>query len=174
MLAYDVLRILRRLIPHDSFFIALEDFFFWVIASLFIFAMIYRVNDGIIRGFSALGVILGGVLYHYSISDFLVRTVTTLLHIFMKFVKVLLTPLQLAGKKLLKLFRLLNKLLLRLKNKIKSVTIALLTKIKTSKKKPETKRKPKAEKRPVSKKTSKRSEADRHTVSKAEKGRPRR
>jgi spore cortex biosynthesis protein YabQ len=169
MLAYDVLRILRRMIPHDSFFIALEDFFFWVIGSLFIFAMIYKVNDGIIRGFSALGVVLGGVLYHYSISDFLVCTATTLLHILVKFIKVLLTPLRLAGQKLLKLFKLINKLLLRLKNKMKSVTIALSAKKQASKKKPATKKKPEAVKKSVTKKTSKKSEADRHTMSKARK-----
>jgi hypothetical protein len=41
LVAYDVLRIFRRLIKHDAFFIALEDLIFWVVASLFIFAMIY-------------------------------------------------------------------------------------------------------------------------------------
>ncbi len=166
MLAYDVLRILRRMIPHDSFFIALEDFFFWVIASLFIFAMIYRVNDGIIRGFSALGVVLGGVLYHYSISDFLVRTITSLFHILIKFIKILLTPLKLAGQKLLKLFRLINKLLFRLKNKMKSVKIALSMKKQASKKKPVAKKKPEAVKKTVTKRTSKKSKEDRHTVNK--------
>lgn len=152
MLAYDVLRILRRMIPHDSFFIALEDFFFWVIASLFIFAMIYKVNDGIIRGFSALGVVLGGVLYHYSISDFLVRTISNLLHILMRYMKLLLTPFRLAGQKLLKLFRLINKLLFRLKNKLISVKIALSVKKQASKKKPDVKKKQETLKKTVTKK----------------------
>lgn len=163
MLAYDVLRILRRMIPHDSFFIALEDFFFWVIASLFIFAMIYKVNDGIIRGFSALGVVLGGVLYHYSISDFLVHTITTLFHILMKFMKLLLTPFRFAGQKLLKLFRLINKRLFRLKNKLKSVKIALSVKKQALKKKPTVRKKQEAVNKSVTKKMSKKT--DRSTVS---------
>lgn len=160
LLAYDMLRILRRLIPHDGFFIAVEDFFFWVIASLFIFAMIYRVNDGVIRGFSALGVVLGGVLYHYSISDLLVRGISALFHLIIKFLKILLTPLKLAAGKLLKLLRFvsskgkrsINKLLLRLKNKMKSVKIALSKKKPASKKKPVAKKKREAVKKSVANK----------------------
>ncbi len=169
LLAYDILRILRRLIPHDGFFIALEDLFFWVLASLFVFAMIYRVNDGVIRGFSALGVILGGVLYHYSISDLMVQGVSALFHIILKFLKVLLTPFRLAAGKAYKLLRFVsskgkrfvNKLLFRLKNKMKSVKIALSKKKPASKKNPEAKKKsiPKKQPEAVKAKGKNRSEA---------------
>jgi spore cortex biosynthesis protein YabQ len=169
LFVYDILRILRRIIPHDSFFIALEDFFFWVIASLFIFAMIYRINDGVIRGFSALGVVLGGVLYHYSISELLVRAVSALFHIIIKFLKILLTPLKLAARKLLKVLRLINKLLFRLKNKMKSVKISLSKKKPASKKKPVTKKKPEAVKKPLTEKSTGEPKAGRHTASKEKK-----
>jgi hypothetical protein len=42
LLIYDLFRIFRRLVKHDTFFVALEDLIFWVAASLFIFAMMYR------------------------------------------------------------------------------------------------------------------------------------
>ncbi len=162
LVVYDVLRILRRLIPHDSFFIALEDFFFWVIASLFIFGMIYRVNDGVIRGFSALGVVLGGVLYHYSISDFLVRSISALFHFIMRILRIILTPLKLALHKLQKLLRFvffkekraLNKLLFRLINKMKSVKITLSIKKPASERKTVAKIKPVAVKKQGTKRPS--------------------
>ncbi len=169
LLSYDVLRILRRMIPHDGFFIALEDFFFWVFASLFIFAMIYRVNDGVIRGFSALGVVLGGVLYHYSISDFLVRIISVLLHIIIKYLRILLTPLKLLVRKLLKFLKLINKLLFRLKNKMKSVKITLLIKKPASKKKPVTKKRLMTTREPISGKPAEKVEAGKRTK-KAEAG----
>lgn len=86
LLVYDVLRIFRRLVCHDSFFVAVEDLIFWVAASLFIFAMMYKENNGIIRGFSIMGMIIGMVLYHYIISEVLVTLVT-------KLIRILLQPL---------------------------------------------------------------------------------
>ena len=85
LLAYDVLRIIRRLIKHGTIILAIEDLIFWVIASIFIFAMIYDQNNGIIRGFSVMGVTIGMVLYHYILSSFLVNTIT-------KIIQILLSP----------------------------------------------------------------------------------
>lgn len=50
LLIYDGIRIFRNLIPHGSFFLALEDFLYWLAASLLIFWMVYRSNDGAMRG----------------------------------------------------------------------------------------------------------------------------
>jgi spore cortex biosynthesis protein YabQ len=126
LVAYDGLRILRRLIKHDEFFVALEDMIFWVIASLFIFAMIYHMNNGIIRGFSVMGMTLGGVLYHFAFSDLLVKWLTTLIRVLLKPISMVM----LKGKRLLgfaysKTFALVKKLLYRLKKLIKSVKITL-------------------------------------------------
>ena len=126
LLAYDVLRILRRLIKHDTFFIAIEDLIFWVIASLFIFAMIYHRNNGIIRGFSVMGMLLGGILYHFSVSELLVNLIA-------KLIRVLLSPIMMALKKIkyflrfirLRSCKIINSLLFRLKKNLKSVKITL-------------------------------------------------
>ena len=37
--AYDQLRVLRRVIPHNGFFQSLEDFFFWTAAGIFCFGV---------------------------------------------------------------------------------------------------------------------------------------
>ncbi len=129
LLAYDILRIFRRLIKHGAFLVAVEDLIFWVVASLFIFIMIFHKNDGIIRGFSIIGMLLGIILYHFSISEGLVKCIT-------KLIQTLLSPFTAAIKQVIRGFRSLwgsvrkgiNSLLLRLKKNKKSGKIALKAK----------------------------------------------
>jgi spore cortex biosynthesis protein YabQ len=89
--AYDVLRIIRRIIKHGIFFLAVEDLIFWMAASVFIFSMIYEQNNGIIRGFSVMGMTIGILLYHYIFRDILVDIIVTL-------IRTLLRPFVLALK----------------------------------------------------------------------------
>lgn len=79
LLVYDIFRILRRIIKHNGGFVALEDLLFWVGASLFIFVMLFKENDGIIRGFAIIGMTAGMLLYHYILSDIIVNLVTKLI-----------------------------------------------------------------------------------------------
>ncbi len=126
LLVYDGLRILRRVIKHDRFFIAVEDLIFWVLASLFIFAMMYKENNGIIRGFSVMGMAIGMVIYHYIISEIFVTMITKLIHMLLRpfsiaynSVKKFVLFLASKGKKVLKF------LLSRLKKHYQSVKITL-------------------------------------------------
>lgn len=126
LLTYDVLRIIRRLIKHGALILAFEDLIFWIAASIFIYSMIYRQNNGIIRGFSMAGMAIGMVLYHYLMDDYLVNLIV-------KVIRFLLRPLSLAIKVVKKgiLFitakvKKIGKLLLgQLKKIIKSVKIAV-------------------------------------------------
>ncbi|NLK27498.1 MAG: hypothetical protein GX306_04035 [Clostridiales bacterium] len=126
LLSYDGLRILRRLIKHNGFLLALEDLIFWVATSVFIFSMIYTENNGIIRGFSIMGMAIGMVLYHYLISEWLVTMIT-------KIIEALLSPIRFVLKKLGQFLRFLmakgkkfSKLFLsQLKKILKSVRMAL-------------------------------------------------
>lgn len=116
LLIYDILRILRRVIKHGAFLIAVQDMIFWVAASLFIFSMIYRENNGIIRGYSILGMMLGSILYHFALSDFLVKLIS-------KLIQTLLSPFKAALNQVVRLLKILllagkkrrNRLLLGLK-----------------------------------------------------------
>lgn len=94
LVIYDLLRILRRLIPHNSLFIALEDLIFWVLASVFIFAMIYTMNNGTIRGFSVMGMGIGMILYHYIFSELLVKWISKALLLLMRPFKMFLGQLK--------------------------------------------------------------------------------
>ncbi|KSV58080.1 hypothetical protein ASU35_03330 [Acetivibrio ethanolgignens] len=70
---YDILRLIRRIIPHKRIWINGEDLLFWLAASVFIFRIIYRLNNGEIRGFGMLSMTAGMVLYHFTVSDVLVE-----------------------------------------------------------------------------------------------------
>ncbi|NLO10571.1 MAG: hypothetical protein GX129_12010 [Clostridiales bacterium] len=138
LLAYDHLRIIRRIIRHNVVAVAIQDLIFWVIASVFIFAMIYVKNNGTIRGFSVMGMVIGMVAYHYILSDWIVKLISSL-------ILLILRPFSLAiafiGKGLVILKNkakiLNNKIYSRLKSRAKSVKISLNNR--------RLKRKPKAE-----------------------------
>jgi spore cortex biosynthesis protein YabQ len=156
LLVYDVLRILRRIIKHNSFFLAFEDLIFWVVSSVFIFAMMYKENNGIIRGFSVMGMAIGMVLYHYILSEFVVNLIT-------KLIQALFRPFTFVFKKINKLFhfmgskfkKLFGTLFFGLKKIMKSYKIRLGNKRQKQLQKREVKREKKAKEKLARKKEAK-------------------
>lgn len=63
MMSYDGVRIFRRLIPHGTIAVALEDILYWLVCGVYIFRMLYLENSGAIRGFAIAAVVLGMLLY---------------------------------------------------------------------------------------------------------------
>ena len=78
-MVYDVFRIFRRVFRHGNFWIAVEDIFFWTGAGIFLFYMLYKTNNGIIRWFLIAGVALGMLVYKYSIGEYIVEIMSTIL-----------------------------------------------------------------------------------------------
>lgn len=83
--SYDILRILRRIIKHSDILVSVEDFVFWVIAGIAIFAMIFQCNDGIVRGYIFLALFIGASLYHNSVSKVIVKYLSKILNFFLTF-----------------------------------------------------------------------------------------
>lgn len=113
--AYDVLRISRNCIKHGHFWVSLEDFLFWVICAIFIFSVLYRENNGVLRWYCVGGAFLGMVFYGKTISPYLVQFMSTILnkilHLVSAFGKLLARPIKVlflgvrkAQKKLCKFF----------------------------------------------------------------------
>lgn len=61
-LVYCCIRIVRRLIKHNLFFVSVEDFLFWTGTGIYLFVEIYNTSDGSIRWFFVTGVMIGGML----------------------------------------------------------------------------------------------------------------
>lgn len=128
LLAYDLLRILRRIIPHSSFFIAVQDMIFWVLTSVFIFAMIYVKNSGTIRGFSVMGMVIGMVIYHYLLSDWIVMLISRGILLLLRPFSIALRYLRRGLGFLAKKLKTLNKRIYsQLKSRAKSVKISINT-----------------------------------------------
>ena len=76
---YDILRILRRVIPHNGFFVSLEDLGFWIYCALEVFLMMYHESNGTLRWFAVLGAFVGMFSYKKLVSPFLVKYVSLLI-----------------------------------------------------------------------------------------------
>lgn len=63
MIAYDGIRIFRRILPHNTAAVAIEDLLYWLASGVCIFRMLYLENSGAIRGFAIAAVVLGMVIY---------------------------------------------------------------------------------------------------------------
>ena len=66
-LTYCALRVLRRIVRHNLFWVSLEDALFWIAVGFYLFTQIYQTSNGTIRWYFVLGVLVGGILTHYTI-----------------------------------------------------------------------------------------------------------
>lgn len=106
LVVYDLLRIFRRVAPHGKVWIALEDLFYWILTAFLVFALLYRENDGAVRGYALLAVGLGMLLYHQLISSWAVFWLSRILN---GCLSVLLKPVKIIWKKLVQVLRMVSK-----------------------------------------------------------------
>lgn len=123
---YDALRIIRRIIKHCEVIIAIQDILYWMISSVLIFRMMYQMNNGIIRGFSVLGITIGMILYKYLLSDWVVDGISYLLNTLIGWIKKLILFLM---KPFRFVFRIMKKGVNKVKVKIKSLKNSLLNRL---------------------------------------------
>ena len=88
---YDQIRIVRRVLPHGSVLVAIEDLLFWFFAAIVIFSLLYRMNAGTLRWFAVLGAAVGIFLYGRLISALYLKLAVKLLAPIKVFLKRILT-----------------------------------------------------------------------------------
>lgn len=123
---YDVLRILRRVILHSLWVVSLEDLLYWIGCSVWIFRMLCRENNGILRWFAVAGAMAGMFLYKKTLGNIFVQyfslLISYLLHLVEKLFFLILRPLALvlksAHKRLKKPWKWLKMGIRRLKKKL--------------------------------------------------------
>lgn len=76
---YDVIRIFRRVIPHNSFFVSMEDLGFWIYCGGSVFLLMYHESNGELRWFAIFGAIAGMLLYRKLISPPFVKYMSLIL-----------------------------------------------------------------------------------------------
>ncbi|EET60553.1 hypothetical protein BRYFOR_07371 [Marvinbryantia formatexigens DSM 14469] len=76
--AYDLFRIFRKVVPHHIVAVSIEDLFYWLAVSFIIFGMIFEKNNGALRGYAFVGILLG-VWFQYLAEVFFRKIWTKLL-----------------------------------------------------------------------------------------------
>lgn len=71
-LCYDLILALRRAFAHRPAAVSAEDFLFWIAAGFLTFCFAFFRTEGVIRGYVAVGIAIGAVLYHFSVSSLVV------------------------------------------------------------------------------------------------------
>lgn len=87
LLCYGLLGAFRKAVVHCPAAIACEDLLYWICTGFGVFAGIYRSNQGILRNFLFLGVILGVWLCHLTVYPLFERVWSYLFRIPVFFVK---------------------------------------------------------------------------------------
>lgn len=76
-MTYDFFRIIRRLIIHRVYMVTIEDVVYGIVIGIKIFFLNYENNNGVVRFFMFLGLIIGSVIYHKIFSTTLVLVFST-------------------------------------------------------------------------------------------------
>ncbi len=84
---YDCFRILRRLIPHNVFWLSVEDILFWMFAALAVFVVCFVEDAGNVRWFAIGGAAFGAYMYNCTIGPVIVKYVSLLLYFPVKLLK---------------------------------------------------------------------------------------
>lgn len=116
---YDQIRIVRRVLPHGSVLVAIEDLLFWFFAGIVIFSLLYRMNAGTLRWFAVFGLAAGMFLYKKIFRDFLVNFMSTVIRRVLDIVvRILSIPLNFVKRPVLKGLRAIRRGRNRLKKKL--------------------------------------------------------
>lgn len=95
---FDFFRILRRTIKTSNFITYIEDILFWILTGFLILYNIWCFNNGEIRIYMFLGIILGVLIYMLTLSSILIK-------IFSKILRTLINMLKLPFKTIISVFR---------------------------------------------------------------------
>lgn len=92
---FDFFRILRRSIKTSNIITYIEDVLFWILTGLLVLYNIWYFNNGEIRIFMFLGIILGVLIYMSTLSNIIVKIFSTILQ---TIIKVLEVPFKVIGR----------------------------------------------------------------------------
>ena len=85
---FDFFRILRKTIKTPNFITYIEDISFWILTGILILYNIWYFNDGEIRIYMFLGIILGILIYMSTISKLIILIFSKILQSIIKILKI--------------------------------------------------------------------------------------
>lgn len=102
---YDVFRIFRIVIPHNSILVFIEDIILSIMYGVFIVCFAFALMRGQIRFFFLIGNFIGFILWFFTIGSVISKTALRLKLYILKLFKALIFPI----RKLIHFFRIIKK-----------------------------------------------------------------
>lgn len=102
---FDVFRICRKVIKTTNFITYLEDILFWIIVAIIIFVFAFITNDGELRWYAFLGVLLGTIFYNLLFSAYVITVSVTVINFIKKIILLVIRILLFPFAVLYKIFR---------------------------------------------------------------------
>lgn len=110
---FDFFRVLRKTYKTSDIITYIEDIIFWILAGIIILYSIWYFNNGEIRLFMVIGIILGALIYTLTLSNIFIKINSFLMSIIKKILKFLYKifsmPINIIKKAVIKIY---NKLIL--------------------------------------------------------------
>ena len=89
---FDIFRILRRSFKTIDFITYIQDFLFWILTGVMLLYSIFSFNNGELRAYIFIGIIIGLILYMLIISKYFIKISVTIINILKK---IIYTPIKL-------------------------------------------------------------------------------
>ena len=70
---FDIFRILRKSFRTPDIVTYIEDVLFWLLTGFFLLFVLFKINDGEIRIYNIVGILLGSILYMLTISKYFIK-----------------------------------------------------------------------------------------------------
>ena len=103
-LLFDFFRISRKVIKTNNFTTYIEDIIFWILTGIIILYSVFVFNNGELRFFMFLGVMIGSILYMLFISKYIIKINIKIINIIKNFLKIILIPIQFISKIIRRIF----------------------------------------------------------------------
>lgn len=84
---FDIFRILRRSFKTPDIATYIEDILFWLCSAIFLLFILFKFNDGEIRSYTVIGLLLGVLIYMLTISKYFIKLNVKILAFFKKIIK---------------------------------------------------------------------------------------
>lgn len=113
---FDIFRILRRSFKTSDIVTYIEDILFWIISGIFFLFVLFKFNNGQIRNYVIIGLILGIVFYMLTISKYFIKINVKIIDITKK---IIIYPIKLIISLLNKLLKPLSFIVINIRKTIK-------------------------------------------------------
>lgn len=103
-LLFDFFRIARKVFRTSDFVTYIEDILFWILAGILVLYSIFVFNNGELRFFMFIGILLGAIVYMLLLSSHIIKINVQIINFIKRILKFLLIPFQFIYKILNKIF----------------------------------------------------------------------